>query len=91
MSSNPSLHEFRQQVRSFVRSKLPGDIREAVRSGQPVSRERSIAWNRLLAAEGFLVPHWPRQWGGGAGRYSSRWSLTKRCAPTIARTELRDF
>lgn len=65
MSSNPSLQEFRQQVRSFVRSKLPGDIREAVRSGQPVPRERSIAWNRLLAEESLLVPHWPSQWGGG--------------------------
>ena len=65
MASNQSSLEFRQQVLSFVRSKLPGDIRQAVRTGQPVSRERSIAWNRLLAAEGFLVPHWPRQWGGG--------------------------
>ena len=65
MNSNPSLQEFRQQVRSFVRSKLPGDIREVVRSGQPVPPERLIAWNLLLAAEGFLVPHWPRQWGGG--------------------------
>jgi len=65
MASNQSSLEFRQQVRSFVQSRIPDDIRQAVRSGQQLSRDRSIAWNRLLAAEGFLVPHWPRQWGGG--------------------------
>ena len=60
----PELLDFKQQVRSFVKTQLPADIRDAVRRGQQVPRERQIAWHEILAANGYLVPHWPREWGG---------------------------
>lgn len=58
------LGEFRRQIRRFVRSELPDDIRAAVHNGQQLSRDRSIAWHEILASAGYLVPHWPREWGG---------------------------
>jgi len=58
------LEPFRQALRDFLRQHLPTDIRDAVRRGQPLSRERTIAWNGILAAHGYLVPHWPKEWGG---------------------------
>lgn len=64
MSSNPDLSELRQKVRTFMQTMLPSEIREAVRNGQKLSREQSVAWNEILAAGGFLVPHWPVRWGG---------------------------
>ena len=60
----PELLDFKQQVRSFVQTQLPPDIRDAVRRGQPVPQARQIAWHEILAANGYLVPHWPREWGG---------------------------
>lgn len=55
---------FRNEVRSFVRGMLPSDIKEAVWRGHQVPRERLIAWHEILAANQYLVPHWPREWGG---------------------------
>ena len=60
----PELLDFKQQVRSFVQTQLPPDIRDAVRRGQQVPQARQIAWHEILAANGYLVPHWPREWGG---------------------------
>lgn len=58
------LDRFRQQVRDFVREHLPADIRDAVRRGQQIPRDRQQAWHAILAAQGYLVPHWPQAWGG---------------------------
>lgn len=66
--------EFRHGIRAFLAEKLPEDIRRAVRAGQPLSRERSIAWNRILAEAGLLVPHWPPEWGGRG------WSVAEQLA-----------
>lgn len=55
---------FRERIRSFLRNKLPDDVREATRNGQQVARDRQVAWHEILAAEGLLVPHWPSAWGG---------------------------
>ena len=58
------LQAFSLQVRQFVRTHLPVDLRETVRSGRPPEREQLVRWNEILAAAGWLVPHWPFQWGG---------------------------
>lgn len=58
------IEDFRQTVRGFVRSRLPADVREAVRRGQQLTRDRLTAWHEILAEAGYLVPHWPLEWGG---------------------------
>lgn len=64
MALDADFSEFRKEVRSFVEVMLPSDIKEAVYSGQQVPLERQIAWYEILAAHKYLVPHWPREWGG---------------------------
>ncbi len=64
MLDTPELAAFRDHIRSFLRARLPDDVRQATRNGQQVPRERLIAWHEILAAENLLVPHWPRAWGG---------------------------
>lgn len=68
------LVEFRRQIRLFVQTKLPADLRAAVRNGQQLSRERTVAWHAILASAGLLVPHWPREWGGQG------WSVPQQLA-----------
>jgi acyl-CoA dehydrogenase len=63
-NSEVDLQAFALQVRQFVRTHLPVDLRETVRSGRPPEREQLVRWNEILAAAGWLVPHWPTQWGG---------------------------
>ena len=64
MTDTPTLDEFRVRIRTFLQQHLPPDIRDTVQRGQLVPRERMVAWQQILAQAGYLVPHWPQQWGG---------------------------
>ncbi len=59
-------HGFRQRVRDLLQKALPADWEEKSRydtSSRYVS-EFSRTFCPLLAREGLLIPHWPRQYGG---------------------------
>jgi acyl-CoA dehydrogenase len=64
MLDTPELSAFRHSIRSFVAEHLPDDIRQTVREGRQVGRERMHAWHAILANHGLLVPHWQEEWGG---------------------------
>jgi hypothetical protein len=51
---------------------LPADIREKVTTYRHLSREDFIGWHKILAAKGWSVPHWPKEWGG------TGWNITQR-------------
>ena len=74
MPDTSELTNFRRSVRDFVLTQLPDDIRDSIRRGQQLSRERTIAWHEILAANAYLVPHWPREWGGQG------WSVSQQLA-----------
>ncbi len=67
MSEAPSggeLASFRAEVRAFVREQLPAAVRDKVRLGRELTKDDMLAWERRLRDRGWLVPHWPREWGG---------------------------
>jgi alkylation response protein AidB-like acyl-CoA dehydrogenase len=55
--------EFRANLRTFLSSRLQelfgGDVSEKVYDPEYMRR-----WTRALNEGGYLVPHWPREWGG---------------------------
>ncbi len=55
---------FRDEVRAFMQSALPKSIRTKMIEGQRLGKEDLVAWQRILNAKGWAVPHWPKQWGG---------------------------
>jgi len=55
---------FRDDVRAFMKQKLPGAIRAKMIEGRRLSRDDVVEWQRLLNANGWGVPHWPQEWGG---------------------------
>jgi alkylation response protein AidB-like acyl-CoA dehydrogenase len=61
--------EFRANVRAFLSSRLKELFGAHVseRFSEPESQRR---WTRALDEGGYLVPHWPREWGG------ADWPLT---------------
>lgn len=73
-AATAELDAFRAEVRTFVRDRLPAEVREKVRLGIEVSKDETAAWQRILAERGWLVPHWPREWGG------TGWSAAQRAA-----------
>jgi pimeloyl-CoA dehydrogenase large subunit len=60
----PEENAFRADVRAFMREKLPPAIRTKMVEGRRLGKEDIIAWQRILNARGWAVPHWPAEWGG---------------------------
>jgi pimeloyl-CoA dehydrogenase large subunit len=55
---------FRDDVRAFMREKLPPHIRAKMVEDRHLAKEDIVAWQRILNAKGWAVPHWPAEWGG---------------------------
>ncbi|MBL8385429.1 MAG: acyl-CoA dehydrogenase family protein [Burkholderiales bacterium] len=56
---------FRALVREFVRDNLPADMAWRTRHRSFYGGHRDImAWSRILARNGWAVPHWPVEHGG---------------------------
>jgi pimeloyl-CoA dehydrogenase large subunit len=55
---------FRDDVRAFMREKLPAAIRAKMIEGRRLSRDDLVEWQHVLNAKGWGVPHWPQEWGG---------------------------
>jgi alkylation response protein AidB-like acyl-CoA dehydrogenase len=55
--------QFRQDIRDFIRSELNENVTDLVPGEEPYS-QTSIDFCGKLAARGWLVPHWPVEYGG---------------------------
>jgi alkylation response protein AidB-like acyl-CoA dehydrogenase len=55
---------FREEVRTFLREKLPADIREKVLNGFELSRADHVLWQRRLHDRGWGGLSWPKEFGG---------------------------
>lgn len=54
----------RREIREFFGRACPPATREKLRLGRRLVRAEVVAWQRILNARGWAVPHWPVQWGG---------------------------
>ena len=74
MDMNFSANElaFRDEVRTWLASNLPDDLRTKVTRYQDFTRADLIRWHKILANKGWAVPHWPVEWGG------TGWDNTQR-------------
>jgi pimeloyl-CoA dehydrogenase large subunit len=55
---------FRDELRHFFRSAIPGEIRRKVSEGRSLAREDYVTSQRILHARGLATPNWPVEWGG---------------------------
>lgn len=60
----PEAENFRSEVRAFLRRALPADWPGLGALSSEQAREFTAAWRATLAAEGYLTPSWPREYGG---------------------------
>jgi len=61
---------FRDEVRGFLASALTPELRAAGRRTAGIFSDypEGMAWWRILARQGWAVPHWPVAWGGTGWR-----------------------
>ena len=55
---------FREEVRRFLRERIPADIRDKVQRGCELAREDYLMWQRRLYERGWGAMDWPLQFGG---------------------------
>src|SRR5262245_34577355 len=61
------LRAFRTRIRNFVRANLPADWWETYANdgpAKPALMRFARTFNKKLAAEGEVVSHWPKPYGG---------------------------
>ena len=64
ISYSPQDIEFRDEVRAFLKEKLPGRISDKAKLGKRLSREDMEEWHRILNERGWLAVNWPEECGG---------------------------
>ena len=64
LTFTPQDEAFRRDVREFYAESLPTRFAERVRFGQQLTKSEQEEWQAILARRGWLVPHWPVEWGG---------------------------
>ena len=62
----PEHERFRDEVRRFLDGALDDDLRDGARFCPGVFQdyETNIRWHRILYAQGWIAPSWPKQYGG---------------------------
>lgn len=61
---SPEEEAFREEVRQFLKEKLPPDLSAKVKADQTPSKEDIERWQQILNEKGWLAQHWPVEYGG---------------------------
>jgi alkylation response protein AidB-like acyl-CoA dehydrogenase len=64
LTFSPEEQAFREEVRAFLRDKLPDSIRHKVRNSLHLTREDHVLWQRTLHERGWGGPGWSKEFGG---------------------------
>ena len=81
MDLSPSTDDlaFRADVRSFVTSTLPTDIRDRVLGQKHILRDDLVRWHKALHAKGWGAPSWPVEFGGTGWSTMQRMIFDEEC------------
>jgi len=78
---------FRDDIKDFIASELPDDLRDKVRLGLKIKRDDTVRWQKILNAKGWVAPEWPEEFGGNdwsvVQRYIFKEELTGGHAPEL--------
>jgi alkylation response protein AidB-like acyl-CoA dehydrogenase len=72
LNYSPEELAFRDEVRSWLQSHLPRDLKDKVARYSHLSKDDLLRWHKILAKQGWVAPAWPKEWGG------TGWSLVQR-------------
>ncbi len=82
MLNDPALNSFREEVRAFLESRLPDDLRRAALRATSVFIDPSVSlpWQQILHAKGWAAPDWPAEFGGPGWDEVERYIFAAECA-----------
>ena len=71
---------FRDEVRAFLDANLPPDLQQKVRKHLRMSKSDYVRWHKILAAQGWVAPGWPAEFGGPGWTPVQRHIFDEECA-----------
>ena len=80
LNFGPAETAFREEVRNFVKEKLPGPIRHKVMNGVHLTRDDHVLWQRILHQRGWGGPGWPKEFGGPGWTPTEQYVFEEECA-----------
>ena len=80
LNFGPAETAFREEVRNFVKEKLPGPIRHKVMNGAHLTRDDHVLWQRTLHQRGWGGPGWPKEFGGPGWTPTEQYVFEEECA-----------
>ncbi|MFV8835353.1 acyl-CoA dehydrogenase family protein [Aquisalimonas sp.] len=60
----PEEEAFRQEVRSFLKEKLPREMSDKVLNHKHLTKDDLVNWQKILYEKGWAAPGWPKKHGG---------------------------
>ena len=72
MDLSPEHVQFREEVRAFLATEMPPEMRRKAKDGHYFSHEEQMEWHRILYRKGWIAPNWPAEHGG------TGWDVTRR-------------
>ena len=64
LNLTPDEIAFQSEIREFLKTKLPVDIQEKYANARRLTKEDQVRWQKILNAQGWVAPGWPRKYGG---------------------------
>ena len=80
LSFTPEELAFRDEVRAFLRDKVPARLTAKVRDGVHLTKADHEAWHAILNEQGWLANHWPKAWGGTGWNAIQKFIFEHECA-----------
>lgn len=80
LSFTPEEQAFREEVRTFLRGKVPAHLTDKVRNGIHLSKADHAQWHAILNTQGWLANHWPKAYGGTGWNAVQKFIFDNECA-----------
>ncbi|MBD9579216.1 acyl-CoA dehydrogenase family protein [Pseudomonas sp. PDM23] len=71
---------FREEVRAFLRDKLPAELAAKVKLGKRLSKQDNVFWMRTLNDRGWHASLWPVEHGGTGWSVVQKYIFEEECA-----------
>jgi alkylation response protein AidB-like acyl-CoA dehydrogenase len=76
----PEEEAFRQEVRAFVMTEVPEEVRRKTMTGFRLSKEEHVTWQKKLFRKGWIAPGWPVEHGGTGWTPMQKHLFEEECA-----------
>ena len=80
LNYSPEELAFRDEVRAWLQTNLPDELREKVATYQELDKDELMRWHRILARKGWVAPEWPVEWGGQDWTVVQRYIFEEECS-----------